>query len=203
MKQYSQLKKNLKKDFSHCKKIKIALLGDTATQFLMEALRGTGFELSFNLEIWEADFNQIERQVFDPSSELFSFNPEIIIIFQATHKLLGKYNKLSPEQYSNLAAERVELVENICNAVSNQSGVKIIYYNYTEINDAVFGSYALKVEASFLFQLRKLNVALMEFAARQSNFFLCDISTLQNQVGKNNKKWQKMRKKRPHNIRRC
>ena len=38
MKEFSQLKKNLKKDFSKLKAIKVAVLGDTATQFLTQAL---------------------------------------------------------------------------------------------------------------------------------------------------------------------
>src|SRR6187402_2366466 len=98
MKVFSQLKKNLKQDFSNLKTIKVALLGDTATQFLQQVLRGAGYDQGFDLQIWEADFNQIERQVFDPSSELYEFNPEIIILFYSSHKLLGKYNKSKPEQ---------------------------------------------------------------------------------------------------------
>ena len=42
MKTFSELKKNLKQDFSSLKTIKVAVLGDTATQFLMQALRGAG-----------------------------------------------------------------------------------------------------------------------------------------------------------------
>src|ERR1700730_10553819 len=99
MKVFSQLRKNLKNGFSNLKPVKIALLGDTATQFLSVALRGTGFDLGFDLKIWEADFNQVERQIFDPASELYQFNPEVIILFQSSHKLLEKYNKLNPEEY--------------------------------------------------------------------------------------------------------
>lgn len=91
------IKKNLKKDFSNLKMLKVAVLGDTATQFLIQTLRGLGYDNGFNLEIWEADFNQIERQVFDQSSELYEFKPEIVIVFQSSHKLLGKYNKMKPE----------------------------------------------------------------------------------------------------------
>jgi predicted enzyme involved in methoxymalonyl-ACP biosynthesis len=76
MKNFSQLKKNLKKDFSGLKTIKVAVLGDSATQFLVQALRGEGYEKGFDLQILEADFSQIERQVFDPSSELYEFKPE-------------------------------------------------------------------------------------------------------------------------------
>ena len=89
LKNFIQLKKNLKKDFSNLKPIKLAILGDTATQFLTQSLRGLGYDNSINLDIWEADFNQIERQVFDFSSELYQFKPEIVIIFKSSHKLLG------------------------------------------------------------------------------------------------------------------
>jgi FkbH-like protein len=186
MQTFSELKKNLKKDFTNLKPVKIAVLGDTATQFLIQALRGAGYEKGFNLQIWEADFNQVERQVFDPSSELYEFKPEIVLIFQSTHKLLSTYNKLKPEQYSRLAETRMELVDNICTTLNAHLSAKIIYYNYTEINDAVFGNYANKIESSFLFQLRKLNYDLMVFATRQSNFYICDISSVQNHSGKIN-----------------
>lgn len=184
MQTFNHLKKNLKKDFSAFKTIKIAVLGDTATQFLIQALRGTGFEHGFDLKVWEADFNQIERQVFDSTSELYEFNPEIILIFHSSHKLLGKFNKLSPEQYNSLADSQLELVNSLSTAIHEQLKAKIIYYNYTEINDSVFGNYATKLEASFLFQLRKLNFKLMEFAAGHPYFYLCDISSLQNYYGR-------------------
>ena len=183
---FNELKKNLKKDFSSHKKIKVALLGDTATQFLKQAIRGTGFEQGFNIDIWEANFNQIERQVFDPSSELFEFNPEVIIIFHSAHKLLDKYNKLKLTLQNNLANTQLELVRNIVIIINSQLKSKIIYYNYTEINDSVFGNYANKIESSFLFQLRKLNFELMVFATKQSSFYICDLSSIQNHSGKIN-----------------
>ncbi len=184
MKVFSQLKKNLKNDFSSLKTIRVALLGDTATQFLNQALRGTGYDAGFNLQIWEADFNQIERQVLDPTSELYEFNPELVILFQSSHKLLAKYNKLKPQEYSSLADAQLELVDNLCTTISGKLNAKIIYYNYAEINDAVFGNYANKTEQSFLFQLRKVNYGIMSYAAKTPNFYIADISAIQNQLGK-------------------
>lgn len=186
MKDFSQLKKNLKKDFSKLKAIKVAVLGDTSTQFLIQALRGMGFDNGFDLQIWEADFNQIERQVFDPASEFYEFEPSIVIIFQSSHKLLGKYNKLKTGQHSLFASNELESIENIFLSLTSNLKAKVIYYNYTEIDDAVFGNYANKTESSFLFQLRKLNYELMLSASKNANLYLCDISTIQNQVGKIN-----------------
>ena len=184
MKDFSKLKKNLKNDFSNLKKIKVAVLGDSATQFLVQAIRGTGYDSDLNLEIWEADFNQIEHQVSDSSSELYESNPEIIIIFQSSHKLLGKYNKLKPEYQSALAYTEIENLQRLCTTISSNTKAKIVYYNYTEIDDSVFGSFASKIEQSFLFQLRKLNYELMVLATQNPNLYLCDLATIQNQIGK-------------------
>ncbi|RKN76937.1 HAD-IIIC family phosphatase [Ulvibacterium marinum] len=186
MKNFLQLKKNLKKDFSNLKTIKLAVLGDTATQFLVQALKGMGYDEGFNFDIWEADFNQIERQVHDPSSDLYQFKPDVVILFKSSHKLLGKYNKLAMEKHTSLAKNELDAIETIYSTINDQLNAKVVYYNYTEIDDSVFGNYANKTESSFLFQLRKLNYELMVLASKKSNLFLCDVSSLQNQVGKLN-----------------
>ena len=186
MKTFSQLKKNIKNDFTGYKPIKLAILGDSATQFLAIAIRGTGYSEKLDIETWEADFNQIERQVFDTSSELYKFKPDIVLIFFSSHKLLTKYNKLKPADYNSFSTNHLELVERIYLTISSNLSAKIIYYNHPEINDAVFGSFANKTEAAFLFQLRKINFRLMEFAVSTNNFFISDISSVQNQLGKIN-----------------
>lgn len=184
MKNFTQLKKNLKNSFSELKKIKVAVLGDTSTQLLTQALRGIGFDYDLDLDIWEADFNQIERQVFDPSSELYESNSELVIIFQSSHKLLGKYNKLKPDLQQSFADVELEVIKSIYTMLSSKLNAKIIFYNYTEIDDAIFGNFSNKTESSFLFQLRKLNYILMVESSKNDNLFLCDISSIQNQIGK-------------------
>ena len=186
MKNFTELKKNLKKNFSNLKHIKVAILGDTATQFIKQAIQGLGYDEGFNLELWEADFNQIERQIFDLTSELYEFNPEIVIVFQSSHKLLGKYNKIKPEQHLKFASNELELICNIYSYITNTLNAKVIYYNYNEIDDSVFGNYSNKTESSFLFQLRKLNYELMVLASETPNLYLCDLSSIQNLVGKSN-----------------
>jgi FkbH-like protein len=184
MSDFYQLKKNLKKDFTNLLALKIAVLGDTSTQFLTQALKGMGYDYGFNLNIFEADFNQIERQVFDLGSELYNFNPDFIILFKSSHKLLNKYNKLNPEQYSSLANTEIELIDSIYSHLNTNTNSKIIFYNYSEINDSIFGNYANKTEDSFPFQLRKLNYELMLLGSKHSNFYICDISTIQNNFGR-------------------
>jgi FkbH-like protein len=186
MHDFLHLKKNLKKDFSNLKSKKIALLGDTSTQFLVQAIRGLGYEHGYNLNIWESDFNQIESQIFDPSSELYEFNPEVVVLFQSSHRLLQKYNKSAIESHSVFAINELDSIENIFSALTDNINSKIIFYNYAEIDDSIFGNYSTQIESSFLFQLRKLNYELMNSASIKGNFYLCDLSSVQNQVGKVN-----------------
>ena len=184
MKIFSELKKNLKNDFSNLIPVKVALLGDNPTQLLTIALRGSGYDMGFDLQIWEAGFDQVERQVLDPASEFYAYKPDVVIIFHSSHQLLQKYNKLNPEDYSSLAEERLKQVENLTAAINSGLSAKIIYYNCPEINDAVFGSYANKTPSSFLFQIRKLNLELMTYAANTPGVYICDLSAVQNQHGK-------------------
>lgn len=163
--------------------VKLALIGDTATQFLATAIRGMGVERGYNIAIYESEYNQVERQLLDLSSDLYTFDPDIIVIFQSTHKLCVLHSTLDQEKQSILANERIDFVTSVCNnpLLTNK---KIIYFNYPEIDDTIFGSYANKVHFSFTYQIRKLNFELMRLAEQYGNLFICDIASLQNKFGR-------------------
>lgn len=177
---FKELKRNLKKEYAALPTRKVALLGDVATQFLSVSIKGMGFERNYNIDLFEAEFNQVERQVMDPTSDLHQFGADYTVVFQSTHKLLEKYSMMSPAEQVNLAADRLDFVRAISSSVQG----RIIYYNYPEIEDTVFGSYASKVSSSFTYQLRKLNFELMNLAQENPNFFICDIAGLQNKFGR-------------------
>ena len=79
---FKDLKRNLKKDVSVLPSIKVSLLGDSATQFLSMAIKGMGIERGFNFNLFEAEYNQVERQVLDHSSELYQHDATYTIVFQ-------------------------------------------------------------------------------------------------------------------------
>lgn len=180
MKQFKELKQNLKKDIFNFQKIKVSLLGDTATQFLAVAIRGEGIERGYNIDLFEAEYNQVERQVLDPTSDLYAHGAKYTVVFQSTHKLLEQYSQMPVSDWNTLADKRLDFIRTICENVEG----KIIYFNYPEIEDTVFGSYANKVKGSFSYQLRKLNFELMNFAQEFPNLLICDIAGIQNKFGR-------------------
>ena len=183
MKTFQELKKLAKHTPADLPMIKIALIGDTATQFLATAIRGTGVERGYQIDLFEAEYNQVERQFLDPSSELYQSDADYIVLFQSTHKLGEKHSLLSSDQQETLAEERLAFIASICEnpALADK---KIICLDYPEIEDTVFGSYATKVSSSLTYQVRKLNMGLMDLSQQYANLFICDIAGLQNKLGR-------------------
>lgn len=177
---FKELKKLVKESEMFLPVLKVALLGDTATQFLATAIKGLGIERGYRIDLFEADYNQIEQQIFDPASDLNAFNAQFVVIFQSTHRLNEKYSLLSSDAWESISDQRIDFVKSVCTAVK----VPVIYFNYPEIEDTVFGSYANKVSASFSYQVRKLNYELMNLAQSYQNLFICDLAGLQNKFGR-------------------
>ena len=182
MKTLKELKKLAKQEVGG-QKCKIALLGDTATQLLATALVGEAASRNTALNLYEGEYNQVERQLLDTTSEVFQFDADFLVIFQSTHKLSEHHSLLPTDRQASLADDRLAFIASVCEneALANK---KIICLNYPEIEDTVFGSYANKVTSSLTYQVRKLNYELMNLAQQYPNLYICDVAGLQNKLGR-------------------
>ncbi|OGX23567.1 MAG: hypothetical protein A2Y03_05185 [Omnitrophica WOR_2 bacterium GWF2_38_59] len=181
---FLKLKKNLKKDFSKFQIVKIAILGDNATQLFAQALKGYGYEISINFDIFEADYNQIDLQIFDRSSEFYKFKPEFAVLACSSQKLLKKFYKLNDVQKAVFASEQINKIESEVKTILDNHPCRVIYFNYTESDDNIYGNYSNKVKESWLYQIRKINLDLMNLSQDICNLFINDICSLQHQYGR-------------------
>lgn len=180
---FIQLKKNINKDFSGFKALRVFLLADTASQLLAQAVRGWGYEFSFDIQIFEAPFNHIEQEILNKKSELYKNHPDIIVIFQSSQFFLSRFNKLSINEKEVFADNCIHQLEVICKRLTQKLPAKIICLNLAEIDDSVFGNFGNKIRCSFIYQQRKFNVYLMELASAMPNLYICDLSDIQNYWG--------------------
>ena len=180
MQPFTNLKRKSKQSNNSLPCIAISLLGDTATQLLAVALKGTAVERGYSLDLYEAEYNQVERQVMDPTSELYVHQAQYTLMFQSTHKLLEHFSLSDVSTRTALAEERIAFLRHACESIQG----KVICFNYPEIEDVVFGSYANQLEESFTYQVRKLNYELMLLAQELPNLYICDIAALQNKFGR-------------------
>lgn len=179
LKSFKELIKNKKKNNSFEKK-SIAILSDQSTQFLAKVLVGTGIEYSIDYILWEAPIDQIENQIHNPLSKLNEGNFNTVIVFESTHKLLNYFNAC--DQKNNFAKEQYSRISDYLEVVLEQHK-SIIFFNFYEVNDFVFGNFSSKIDESFIYQVRKLNFLLSEFYLKKSNLSILDISSIQNYIG--------------------
>ena len=180
---FSALKRNLKASDKNFPTYRVAILGDSATQLFTKALKGYGLEAQVNFDIYEADYDQIDLQVYDPESDLYKFQPEFIILFKSSQKLLLKYYKKKATDRSGFARLTLSQIEGYVDTINQHISSRILVCNFPEIRDMVFGNYGNKTDQSWIFQLRKLNFQLMEMAASRDNVFINDLLTLFNERG--------------------
>ena len=181
---FKELSKKSKKELPDAPYVKVALLGDTATQVLSKAIVGYGRTCGINIELQEADYNQLDLQILNPASELYSSEPEFIVIFKSSQKLLKKYYKSDYEGKANFADTTISTLNQYIGTINQQINTKIILFNFTELPDMVFNNYGNKVPHSWIYQSRKLNYQLMELASNTDNVFIADIAAIQNRYGR-------------------
>ncbi|MEN9524256.1 MAG: hypothetical protein RL536_325 [Candidatus Parcubacteria bacterium] len=184
MKTFLELKRNLKKNADQFKQMRIAVLGNSATQFLTQALVGACYEEQIKLSVWEADYDQIQQTVLDVDSNLYRNKPDVVLIYWCSEKLSYRFNKCSEPARNQFADDFISEISELVSCLEGQGITKVMLFNLIEFDDAVFGNYANKLVGSWSFQLRKMNYMMMELAAQRPSLHICDIQSIQNRMGR-------------------
>lgn len=179
----SMLPKDLKQNLSSMPVRRLAILGDSATQFLAKSVKACGCENKINFEIFEADFDQLDHQILDAESELYHSGPEFIVLYLSAERLWERFAGTKLKAKASFASKILSEVQNWWSTIAMRSAAKIIHLNFLEINDAIFGHFAAKTTVSFPYQVKKLNFELMNAVQQQKHVFIADVAGLSNQLG--------------------
>lgn len=162
---------------------RVALLADTSTQILAKALVGMGHFRGYEVELFEAEFDQIDLQVLNPGSELHAFAPETVLIYLAGERFADKFSAIPPEARHDAAEKFIDRVGRLSEALSAK-GYQTICFNLADPGDGVFGNYASKVRGSLGYQLRTINYELMRMAEQRADFHVYELDRAQAQYGR-------------------
>jgi FkbH-like protein len=182
-KEFNQLRKSAKRQLTGSKQIRIAILADFSSQLLIHAIKGYGVEDNISYDIFEADYNQAEQQVFDADSELYAFKPDWVFIFNSSEHLVQNFYKASNAQKLQFADDRSNHFAALYQAIKSRLTCRVVFNNHIEVNDGVFGNYALKTQLSALYQVKKLNLLMAELSQQQADLFILDIASLTSTQG--------------------
>ena len=178
-KSFSELKKNLKQDATELPTVRVSVLGECSTQMLTQALSGYAIDYGFQLNLLEADYNQVEILLLNEASEIFESEPQFIILFLSTPKLIAAF-QATPVDSRNLFADKtLARIAALEASVLANSQASFIIASYPEFDDSVFGHFGAKVAGSFLYQLRRINLGMMELSQQNAGLSILDINSIQ------------------------
>lgn len=163
--------------------LRAALLADTSSQLLAGVLRGYARHLGFTLELFEAEFNQIETLIFDPASALHDFRPETVIIYLAAERIRAEFGAHSVAGRGGFSAQFAERVRALHESLSAR-GYQTLFFNLVDPGDGVFGNYGVKVVWSLQNQIRLCNAELARLATEAEDFHVFDLAALQAEHGR-------------------
>lgn len=182
---FNDLKRYINMETAEMNTISISILADSSTQFLSKALRGVCAKNQIQAKIFEADYNQIDANVFDDNSKFYKFDADYTILFWSSEKLLEEFYQLETPQKKNFYTEKSMYINEIFNKIHAKIKTKIIFFNFVEINDFIYGHLSNIIEDSYIYQIRKINDVITNNRDKFKNLFIFETSSLQNKYGRN------------------
>ncbi len=174
------------KDHTELKSMRLAILGDVATQFIAQELSGVGRDYGFAFDIYEAGYEQITQQISEKSSAIYTFSPRAIIIIQSSEKLLDRFYHCALADRDLFAESELIRIKKLFSKLAEYApSSSVLISNFVEIDDSVYGNYANKTRKSFIYHLRKINLGLMDEASSRHQVSIIDFNSIQNRIGRN------------------
>ncbi len=181
---FQELKKAAKNTTGSMPVVRLAILSDSSSQLFTTAVKGYGCLNGVNFEIWEADYDQIDLQVFDMRSDLYAFKPDYIFIHRSVEHLLTSFYKTHDK--NGFYEQQAAYTKQLCTQVKGFSQAKLILNNFAEINDWVAGNYAATHNESFVTQVRRLNLELTTLVNDFAGLLIMDLAGMTAQYGYKN-----------------
>ena len=161
------------------KPIRIALLASSTVDHFADILRFWLASAGFSANIWIASFDTITTTILDPSSELYSFNPDVVWLFT---NYRGVRMPLLPEEADASIQQAVEANALLWRTLQSRLKCVILQNNADIPALDVFGNYAGQNLASQRNGLRQYNLKLA--ASAPTGVVLVDIDHLSSLFGK-------------------
>ena len=180
---YLYLKKNCKKDTSGLVPQRFAILGDCATQHLATAIKGYAYDEGYAFDVFDADYDQIDAQVMDDSSELYAFSPKYVLIYMCVEKLYEAFCATALDNRADFADKTYEKIRAYWALINRHISTCILQFTFVARDDRVFGNFAPKTKASFAYQIQKLNGLLSDGCQEVTNAHLIDLNEIRAAMG--------------------
>jgi FkbH-like protein len=180
---YALIKKAKRMQGGTGQKVKDALLADVSTQHLVPLLKVLFASSGFDADIYEAGFDTIQLEALNPASELYTFQPQLVVIVQSIHKMRNLYYDFAGER-SGFAQFQADAIESVWRAIQERLHIPIIQSTFAVPNERPFGNFSQKVAGSLQGSIIDLNRQIFQRAQRYPSVFVNDVDNIAAWVGR-------------------
>jgi len=186
---YNQIEKQpeLKVGF---KKIKIAILASFTAKGMEQVLSVKCFQLGIDPKIHVSDYNQYSQEILDKNSQLYSFNPEVILLFIDSRTIFGDAYflpySLSVDVRKNVSSKKTSEIFALVEQIKNNTSAKIILHNLEVPIYSPLGIVENKQEHGIIEIVQDINSALRNSYKSNGQVFIFDYDAFCSKIGKQN-----------------
>lgn len=172
------------------KTIRVAYLSSFTSKAIKEVLTVMCHEEGINCEYYEGEYNQYSQEILDTDSSLYSFNPDIIILFIDTRNLLEKYYfemyGLTVEERYTFLSEKFRELNDLINTLKRNTKSKILLHNFEVPFHSPMGILENKQENGLTESVEKLNGELNKQFRKDNQVFVFNYDGFCSKLGKDN-----------------
>lgn len=168
-------------------KVRLALLRNITLEPMLTYIKVKCYQAGLMPSIFLGNFDNIQQDVLESSSDLFQFKPEIVVIALRLHsmtpRLVYHFLDCSSQEVDSLCAETLDRVLDIVRAIRANSSALILVHNFEH---ALFPSSGLLDAQSQFGQqnaIRRLNLKLVESVSSIGGAYVVDLEHILAQVG--------------------
>jgi FkbH-like protein len=163
--------------------LRLALLSDAFLQQFIPILRVILDRSGFSADIYAGGFDTVEPEAYNPSSQLYLFDPDAIVILNATQALHASFAKRRTAAGSFID-ETLRRITAVWSAIQSNSRATVIQSTFALPRERYFGSYDLKVPESFYSVALCLNAGIAQCARERKGVLLHDVDGVASLVGR-------------------
>jgi FkbH-like protein len=167
---------------------RLAILRSFTVEPIVPLLRAASFCAGIDLAVQVGDFNTYSQEILDPSSSLYSFVPDSVVLAVRTSDiapdLWAQYTDLSPEEIQR-ACERVSSNFQGCmRAFRERSPAALIVHNLEQPVHPSFGVLDAQSGTSQSEAIRQINRDLSRHASESRGIYILDYDALEARHGR-------------------
>jgi len=150
---------------------RVALAGSYTTAQFVPLLRLAALRRGLHLELYETGFDLYNQEILDPTSGLYGFSPDYVIL--APHEGAVRFPTFTEDPQAALNDE-LRRWTNLWDAIRNNSSARVVQHNFALRPESALGHIARRARGSREELLHELNSALARAAGDDVLMVDCD-----------------------------